>query len=111
MELTGTDTLVVEHDEDVELIRAASRVYVQVKTRERPLWFSDLNGVLPRFAALRQEHAEGRRPGAAWFVVVSNIQPGPELQARLAQPMWPADVAVLWPGGPDTHAGLQLPAP
>ncbi|MGH3947589.1 MAG: dsDNA nuclease domain-containing protein [Pseudonocardiaceae bacterium] len=111
MELTGTDTVVIEHDEDIELVRAASRVYVQVKTRDRPLRFSDLNEVMPRFALLRREHAEGRRPGTARFAVVSNTEPGPDLRGRLVGPTWPADVAVLWPNGPDTYAELQLPTP
>lgn len=111
MDLTGTDTVVIEHDEDVELVRAASRVYVQVKTRDRPLRFSDLNEVMPRFALLRREHTEGRRSGAARFAVVSNTEPGPDLRARLAGPSWPADVAVLWPNGPDIHVELQLPTP
>jgi hypothetical protein len=84
---------------------------VQVKTRDRRLRFSDLNGVLPRFALLRREHTDGRRPGVARFVVVSNTRPGPDLEARLGRSTWPADVAVLWPGGPNTHVELQLPAP
>jgi hypothetical protein len=112
MDRTNIEAVVVEHDEDVELVRVDCHVYGQVKTRNRPLWFSDLNGALPRFAALRREHAEGRRQGAAHFVIVSNTEPGPELRARLAQPTWPADVAFLWPGGAsNTHVDLVVPAP
>ncbi|WP_165367663.1 dsDNA nuclease domain-containing protein [Phytoactinopolyspora endophytica] len=111
MDLTGTDIVVVEHDEDIELVRAASTVYVQVKTRQRALRFSDFSGVLERFAVLRREHSEDRRSGEARFVIVSNTGPGPDLLARLAQPTWPADVSVLWPGGPAAHVELQVPAP
>jgi hypothetical protein len=111
MEESGGERLVIEYDEDIEIVRAASRVYVQVKTRNRPLRYSDLHGVLPRFAALRQEHAEGRRSGAAMFVIVGNTEPGPELRARMEQPTWPADVVLLWPECPDVEAGLQIPTP
>lgn len=111
MDVTDTDTVIVEHDEDVELVRAASRVYAQVKTRDRPLRFSDLNGVLPRFALLRREHADGKRTGTPQFAVISNTEPGPDLRGRLAAPTWPADVAVLWPNGPDIPGDLQLPTP
>lgn len=108
---TAVDAVIIEHDEDVEVVRADSRVYVQVKTRNRPLRFSDLNGVLPRFAALRREHVEGRRAGAAQFAIVSNIEPGSDLQARLTRSTWPVDVVVLWPGEPNTNLDLRLPAP
>jgi len=111
MDRTDTHTAVVEHDEDIELVRTDSRVYVQVKTRNRPLRFSDLNEALPRFARLRREHAEGKRTGTPRFAVVSNTEPGPDLRIRMAAPTWPADVAVLWPHGPDIPDDLMLPAP
>jgi len=111
MDRTDTHTVVVEHDEDVELVRTGSQVYVQVKTRNRPLRFSDLNEALPRFARLRREHAEGRRAGTPRFAVVSNTEPGPDLRIRMAAPTWPADVVVLWPDGPDIPVDLVLPAP
>jgi hypothetical protein len=63
MDMTGTETVIIERDEDIELVPAASRVYVQVKTRDRRLRFSDLTGVLPRFALLRREHVGGAAAG------------------------------------------------
>ncbi|MEA5362798.1 dsDNA nuclease domain-containing protein [Amycolatopsis sp., V23-08] len=111
MDRTDTDEVVIEHDEDVELVRPSGAVYVQVKTRERPLRFSDLDGVLPRFEQLRRAHAGGERVGDAGFAIVSNAAPGPDLRARIASSSWPSDVALVWPGGTAGGVDLSLPTP
>lgn len=91
-------TVRVETDEDVEVVGPTGCHYIQVKTRSEPLVFSDIAGALQRFDTIRQEHASGRRPGTAAFVIASNVAPGPQLAQRLADAAWPSDVAIHWPG-------------
>jgi Cap4, dsDNA endonuclease domain len=43
---SGVLELVVESDEDVEIALPDARTYVQVKTRSRPLIFSDIESAL-----------------------------------------------------------------
>jgi hypothetical protein len=107
---TATDVVIIEHDEDIELVRAGTHIYVQVKTRNRLLRPSDVDTALRRFDALRGEHNHGRRSGTARFVLISNVEPGPELRARLARTEWPGDVVLLWPGCPNPDVDLQVPA-
>jgi len=101
---SATTTVRVETDEDVEVVGQTGCHYVQVKTRSEPLVFSDIEGALLRFDTIRQEHVSGRRAGTASFVIASNVAPGPQLTQRLADPAWPADALLHWPG-----AGLTIP--
>lgn len=110
MGATATDAVIIEYDEDIELVRADVHIYIQVKTRGRPLRHSDIDTALQRFDSLRRAHMQGKRPGTVRFAVVSNVEPGPELRARLRETHWPKDVALLWPGCPDPHPSLALPA-
>ena len=96
----GIDKIVVEGDEDVELHRATDSLSVQVKTRQGSLEVGDVMGALDRFIAIRAEHANGARTGAARFVIASNATPAPKLAGMLASADWPEDVEVHWPGGP-----------
>ena len=102
--------MIIERDEDVELVRTGTHTYVQVKTRNHPLRLSDVDTALERFDVLRDEHTHGRRSGMARFALVSNVEPGPELCARLAGTEWPGDVVLLWPDCPNLGGNLQLPA-
>ncbi|MBE7368875.1 ATP-binding protein [Ramlibacter pallidus] len=95
----------VELDEDIELQFSSLAVYVQVKTRNRPLIQSDIGDALERFATLRQEHISGRRAGDAQFVVVSNQPPGEVLARALAERDLNYD-SLEWPGG---RIGPQAP--
>jgi hypothetical protein len=54
----GATKVVVEHDEDVEIVLPAARIYVQVKTRNAPLIFSDIDGAMQRFDTLRGAHTQ-----------------------------------------------------
>lgn len=110
MGATFTDLVIIEHDEDIELVRADTHIYIQVKTRNHPLRPSDVDAALQRFAVLRDEHAQGRRSGAAWFAVVSNVEPGPALRAWLVGEERPGDMVLQWPDYPDPEVNLQLPA-
>jgi hypothetical protein len=85
------------------------RIYVQVKTRASRLIFSDIEGALTRFDAIRTEHTEGRRSGVCEFLVVSNSALGPELSQRLRSSAWPSDVALMWPGSTTTNEALPAP--
>ncbi|APG07077.1 hypothetical protein BKD09_01935 [Bradyrhizobium japonicum] len=108
----ASDTTIVrvETDEDVEVVGGHGCHYVQVKTRSEPLVFSDIEGAVLRFDAIRKEHISGRRKGAASFVIASNVAPGPGLAKRLADPQWPADIGVHWPGSSSPiHAALPKP--
>ena len=96
----GVTHIVVENDEDVEFVRPQQRIYAQIKMRSAPLIFSDIEGALKRFGAIRAEHAEGRRGGTCQFAIVSNSAPGPELADRIKSAAWPTDVAILFPGSP-----------
>lgn len=105
----GLTHVVVENDEDVELVLPGKRIYVQIKTRASHLIFSDIEGAITRFDAIRTEHAGGRRSGVCEFVVVSNSAPGPELSQRLTSSAWPSDVALTWPGSAPTNKALPAP--
>jgi hypothetical protein len=100
-------SLIVERDEDVEIERSADRTYIQVKTRNDVLRRSDIADSLTRFGELRDVHANGERPGAPKFVIVSNADLGPQLAAEYAAEDWPSDVSFVTPNRPPAD---QLPA-
>lgn len=106
----GVLRIVVERDEDVELVLADRRVYVQIKTRIGTLAPGDVSDALDRFEEIRAEHAAGRRTGAASFVIASNAPPSPSLAKLISGSDWPDDVAVHWPDGPEpSDAFLPIP--
>ncbi len=86
--------VVVESDEDVEIVRADSRTYVQVKSRTESLANSDVVSALQRFDLYRALHQSGDRPGDPVFVIAANAPLTPSLAARLADPSWPKDVRI-----------------
>ena len=45
-----------------------------------------------------EEHAAGKRPGAAVFALVANVEPGPRLAERLKGADWLKDTSLYWPG-------------
>jgi hypothetical protein len=106
---TGVTHVVVENDEDVELVRDGERIYAQIKKRAANLIFSDIEGALERFDAIRAEHVEGRREGACRFAIVTNSAPGLDLAGRIGAKEWPSDVAVLYPGSVPEDAVLPQP--
>ncbi len=93
----GVDVVMVELDEDIELITEQGRIYVQVKTRSRPIIPSDISGALERFDDLRNEYAEGKRKGEASFVIVANQAPSVKLQQTVDDKKLPPDVLFVWP--------------
>lgn len=106
----GAQTLLMELDEDLEVVLPDRYLYLQVKTRQGNLMWSDIKGSVDQFAKLRAEHTAGRRPGTPKLVVVSNTAPGPDLLQRTQQPGWQADVSLLWPGHPNPQETWLPPA-
>jgi hypothetical protein len=104
----GATAIIVEADEDIEIVLPGRRLYVQVKTRSEPLTPGDIEGAIERFEQLRQVHTAGKRPGAAVFAVVANVEPSPRLAERLKGADWPTDTNLYWPG--NDPANRALPA-
>lgn len=100
-------SVIIERDEDVEVVTASGRIYIQVKTRTHPLMPGDIKTTLERFERLRAEHDEGRRAGTPIFLVVTNQSPGPTLAANIAEKAL-GDVQVQYPGhaAPAVHQSL-----
>ncbi len=91
-------SVVIERDEDVEVVLADTRIYVQVKTRSDPLIPSDLGTALDRFQLLREQHEQGLRHGTPSFVIASNQPPGPKLGSQIKQGEFGDDVQFIHPG-------------
>lgn len=108
-EQTGAISVTVERDEDIEQVTPAGRTYIQVKTRGQAITPVDIKSALERFDALREEHAQGRRPGRATFVVVVNRALGPTLADQVRTGQLAGDVEILWPGRVSTGTLGQLP--
>lgn len=102
--------VLVELDEDVELSTASGRVYVQVKTRSRPLMLGDAAGALERFELIRQEHGPGRRAGNPQFVIVANQPLGETLQTEVDENKTSSDLINLHPDSKASRPGYLPPA-
>ncbi|MFD7127316.1 AAA family ATPase [Streptomyces anulatus] len=89
--------LLVERDEDLEAVLPGRHLYLQVKTRSRPLQWGDVSGAVDSFAAVRARHSEGKRAGQPQLVIVANVPPGPQLATKMEAADWPGDVTVLTP--------------
>lgn len=99
LKANGSEVLkvVIERDEDVEIVLADARIYVQVKTRSDPLIPSDLGTAFERFQQLREQHTQGVRYGRALFVVASNQPPGPKLSASIERKELEDDIQFIHP--------------
>lgn len=106
---TGPLALAVERDEDIELEYPNSKRYVQIKTRKEALTYSDVTDALERFAAIRVEHAAGRRIGTCELIIVSNVKAAPSLIERMNSKDWPAGIRVLTPIAEMIPDGLTRP--
>jgi adenosyl cobinamide kinase/adenosyl cobinamide phosphate guanylyltransferase len=93
----GMHKLLVERDEDLEAVLPGRHVYLQVKTRSRPLQWGDISGAVDSFAAVRARHSEGKRPGHPQLVIVANVPLGPQLVTKTAAADWPGDITLLTP--------------
>ncbi|KKY74710.1 SEC-C metal-binding domain-containing protein [Klebsiella michiganensis] len=107
---SSIESVTVELDEDIELNSGQGRIYVQVKTRLKPIIPSDVSGALARFEELRNEHTEGRRKGTSSFVIVANQSPGPQLHKMIEDKTFPADVRFVWPKSTAEHHSALPPA-
>jgi hypothetical protein len=97
----------VERDEDVELILADGRIYVQVKKRATALEIKDVETALTRFEEIQSAHASGARQGFCEFWIVSNAEPSPELRPELNS----RNINAHFPGGVIRSAGDRWPGP
>ncbi|MEZ2873933.1 SEC-C metal-binding domain-containing protein [Pseudomonas lundensis] len=107
---SGVREVLVELDEDVELSTDAGRVYVQVKTRSRPLMPGDAAGALERFELIRQEHGPGLRAGKPLFVIVANQPLGETLQTEVDENKTSSDLIYLYPESKASRPDYLPPA-
>lgn len=91
-------SIVIERDEDIEFVSDEARVYIQVKTRNRPLQPADIEGSIEQFQAIRELHKQGARPGSARLMIVTNTGIGPTLAAASMSSSWPEDILIVAPG-------------
>lgn len=91
-------SIVIERDEDIEFVDEGSRVYIQVKTRNRPLQPADIEGSIEQFQVIRELHKQGARSGSARLMIVTNTGIGPTLAAASISPSWSEDISVAAPG-------------
>ncbi|MCG9561127.1 SEC-C domain-containing protein [Vibrio chagasii] len=99
---TNVETVSVELDEDIELTTSDKRIYVQVKTRSKPILPSDISSALLRFEQIRKEHATGAREGQSSFFIVANQEASPKLKKQIDSNSLPSDVVFLCPT--DNHS-------
>lgn len=93
----GVDTVKVELDEDIELTSERDCVYIQVKTRSKPIIPSNILGAIERFEEIRKEHADGKRSGKATLIIVANQEPSDRLQQAIDDKELPPDVIFVYP--------------
>lgn len=84
--------VMVELDEDIEIDTPQGRIYVQVKTRSKPIMPCDIAGAIERFEQIRVEHVNGKRKGTASFVIATNQAPSPKLYKMITNCELPNDV-------------------
>ncbi len=109
----GTDVsaVVVESDEDVEIVRPDGRTYVQLKSRQSSLGFSDIADALARFDGYRALHISGERSGVPIFIIATNAALTPSLADRIKAADWPSDVRVDHPDAPPSPDPVTPPPP
>jgi len=88
---SGVESIVVEHDEDLELATGQRHIYVQIKTRTETLIEGELDGFFTRARDLAAAHANGARRGSAEFWLVTNAKVSAGLASRLT-----AENIALW---------------
>jgi hypothetical protein len=103
-------TVRVERDEDLEVAVEDSKLFVQIKTRSRPLVPSDIEGSIENFEAIRTHYSGSAPEHEPQFVIVSNVPLGTELQERKGAGKFPADLRFIVPGDVGINAGI-LPPP
>jgi hypothetical protein len=79
----SVESVVVEHDEDLELIADDRHIYAQIKTRSETLHESELDSFFARSRDLTLAHSSRARPGTAEIWLVTNAQVSPGLMSRL----------------------------
>ena len=103
---TSIETVIVEHDEDLELIAGDRHIYAQIKLRSGTLYDSQLDGFFSRAQKLREMHANQSRTGTAEIWLISNAPLSAELASRLA-----ADEIGVWSPQSTSRIELLFPPP
>jgi hypothetical protein len=80
---SALESVIVEHDEDLELLVGGRHIYAQIKTRSATLLEGELEGFFIRARELASAHAEGSRPGTPEFWLVTNAEVSNGLALRL----------------------------
>jgi hypothetical protein len=81
---SGVESVVVEHDEDMELVTGERHIYAQIKMRSATLHEHELDGFFARTKDLAAAHASNARRGIAEFWLVTNADVSEGLASRLA---------------------------
>jgi hypothetical protein len=105
-------SIVIERDEDIEFVGDGTRVYIQVKTRNRPLQPADIEGSIEQFGAIRELHEQGTRSGSARLMIITNTGIGPALATASRSPDWSKDILIAAPNVevgnfPPAFAGIE----
>jgi hypothetical protein len=69
---SGVESVLVEHDEDLELQTEGRHIYAQVKVRSGKLLEGEVEGFFTRSKDLAAAHSNGVRQGAAEFWLITN---------------------------------------
>lgn len=109
MQESNAEYIVIDRDEDLEIAFQTEYLYIQVKTRQDNLQFSDIADTIKFFGMIRAEHAEGKRSRLPSFCIISNVPPSPKLASTLKEASWPNDITLVWPGS--GHESLKIPEP
>ncbi|WP_320007148.1 SEC-C metal-binding domain-containing protein [Maridesulfovibrio sp.] len=90
--------LVAEKDEDIEIATAGEHLYLQVKTRTKPLAKNDISGALDLFEKIKKKHTKRERSRQPSLIIISNSNLGRELSKSVQDNSLPDRVQILYPG-------------
>lgn len=102
----GAQTLIATNDEHIALAWPDKQVYIHIKTHSGQLQWDHIKETIDEFERLRKEHNEGKRPGSALFVIVTNAALDAELTKDIQHKFWPKDIAIKTPHSKEVYAEL-----
>ena len=103
---SGVESVLVEHDEDMELTAEGRHIYAQVKMRSGTLLGVELEGFFTRAKDIASAHTSGTRQGTAEFWLVTNAEISGGLASRLAE-----EHIALWSPNAVTRDEPLFPSP
>lgn len=100
----------IEKDEDIELQNSQNdQFYLQIKTRNKPIIYSDIKNSISLFSEIRKEHVNGKRKGKPHFYIICNNKFGPELIKKISENQFCNDITFISPGYSSNHFDLYPP--